>query len=94
MPSLQPYAEVAYLETTSGNHEGQGAKGRLQAAPVTRPQIGSGKQLDDTTAEPHGLVNLRGAEDPRHQQDTKPSGLLHELWAPARCHGIAEIQTR
>ena len=73
MTSLQPYGEVAYLETTSGNHEGQGAKGRLQAAPVTRPQIGSGKQLDDTTAEPYGLVNLRGAEDPRHSKT--PSSL-------------------
>ena len=58
MPSLQPYGEVSYLEATSGNHEGQEAKGRLQAAPVTGPQIGSGKQLDDTTAEPQGLMNL------------------------------------
>jgi hypothetical protein len=38
MPSLKPYREIAHLETASGNHEGQGAEGRLQAAPVTRPQ--------------------------------------------------------
>ena len=76
MPSLQPYREIAHLKTTSGNHKGQGAEGRLQAAPIPRPEVDGRKQLDDTTAEPHGLMHLRGAEDPRHQQDPKPSGLL------------------
>ena len=77
MPSLQPYREIAHLKTTSGNHKGQWAEGRLQAAPIPRPEVYGRKQLDDTTSEAQGLMHFRRTKDARHQQDSNLPGLLH-----------------